>query len=235
MEDRGGNIISRRTVLGFFASGTAALLAGCGLLGGIGYRFKMIVEVETPQGVKTASSVYQVTARKLTAFTAEEAVQTAYERGEATVIDLQNGPFFVLMKTKIGSANDLAQVSMILDEQYNKPNSGGWPEMAKRISQSWSTLRREVPREKWPVIVRFRNLNDPTSVEEVDPQAIGVKRISLETTNEDVTTGIERRLPWLVGRDQRSPFAKRLSMIGPTQPPIAALLSPHDFSTELGK
>lgn len=70
-------------------------------------------------------------------------------------------------------------------------------ESAGRISGSWSTRRGEVPRADWPLMVRFRDLGDPTSVERVDPAAIGVKRIVLETTSDEVTTGIEKRLGWL--------------------------------------
>ncbi len=47
------------------------------------------------------------------------------------------------------------------------------------------------------MMVRFRDLNDPKSVEKVDPEAIGVRRITVETTSDDVTTGIEKRLRWL--------------------------------------
>lgn len=47
------------------------------------------------------------------------------------------------------------------------------------------------------MMVRFRDLNDPKSVERVDPDAICVRRITAETTSDDVTTGIEKRLGWL--------------------------------------
>lgn len=55
-------MMARRTILAGLAGGMAALLAGCGLLGGNKYRFRMTVEVDTPQGLRSGSSVYEVSA-----------------------------------------------------------------------------------------------------------------------------------------------------------------------------
>lgn len=46
-------------------------------------------------------------------------------------------------------------------------------------------------------MVRFRDINDPRTVEMVEPEAVGVKRILLEATQDPVTTGIEKRLGWM--------------------------------------
>jgi hypothetical protein len=53
----------------------------------------------------------------------------------------------------------------------------------------------------------------------------------LETTTDDVTIGIERKLAWLPR--QTGTFVKRLSVPDPTNPPIAAILTRRDFSTQL--
>ena len=52
--------------------------------------------------------------------------------------------------------------------------------------------------DSWPMFVTFSDPRDPKSVREVSPESIGVSRITIEITNEDVTTGIEERLAWLV-------------------------------------
>ena len=49
----------------------------------------------------------------------------------------------------------------------------------------------------WPMFVTFSDPSDPTTVREVDPEDIGVSKINIEITDEDVTTGIEERLVWL--------------------------------------
>ena len=81
-----------------------------------------------------------------------------------------------------------------LDPEFqNMTNS---VESAGRLS-GWSDATGEVPRENWPMMVRFGDINDPKTVEPVDPGAFGVKRILLETTSDYVTTGIGKRLEWI--------------------------------------
>ena len=75
------------------------------------------------------------------------------------------------------------------------------------------------------MMVRFRNINDPKSVERVKPEAIGVKRILLETTSDDVTTGIEKRLGWLSEYPEPSLDPKH----GPTDYSVAATTHHGDF------
>ncbi len=57
--------------------------------------------------------------------------------------------------------------------------------------------RRDKPQALWPLFVRFGDIADPKTVEEVSPDSIGVKRITIEITGEPVTVGIEKRLGWL--------------------------------------
>jgi len=63
----------------------------------------------------------------------------------------------------------------------------------------------ELPLKDLPVLVRFRDPKDPTSVELVDPlniaasfgSSVTLTRASVEITDDPVTKGIEARLPWL--------------------------------------
>ena len=191
-------MMARRTILAGLAGGMAALLAGCGLLGGNKYRFRMTVEVDTPQGLRSGSSVYEVSAWNSPKILPDERARDWRVRGEALTISLPDGPVFVLLKTGNRYRSDFAAMSMgTLDPDFDNDVV----ESAGRISGSWSTRRGEVPRADWPLMVRFRDLGDPTSVERVDPEAIGVKRIVLETTSDEVTTGIEKRLGWLRDAD----------------------------------
>ena len=100
----GGHGMTRCGVFGLFAAALA--LDGCSKILPNEYRFRMTVEVQTPQGLKTGSSVYEVSARKHVALTSEEAERSAGVRGEALVVDLPGGPLFVLLKTPQGSAHD---------------------------------------------------------------------------------------------------------------------------------
>ncbi len=58
-------MMARRGVLGLLAGGAAALLGGCGLIWGSDrLRQKITVEVETPDGPRTGSSVVETEVRE---------------------------------------------------------------------------------------------------------------------------------------------------------------------------
>lgn len=56
-----------------------------------------------------------------------------------------------------------------------------------------------------PYFVRFRDISDPMSVEEVDPKnlaasfgpGVHLRRVSIEITDDDITKGIRKKLLWL--------------------------------------
>jgi hypothetical protein len=63
----------------------------------------------------------------------------------------------------------------------------------------------DLPASALPMLIRFRNSNESSSAEVVDPDDLalvfgdGVKivRVKAEITNEPVTSGIDSYLPWL--------------------------------------
>jgi hypothetical protein len=57
--------------------------------------------------------------------------------------------------------------------------------------------RIQRPIQAWPMFVAFDDPKDPKTVREVSPDSIGVSRITIEITDEPLTTGIEARLGWL--------------------------------------
>ena len=226
-------MIKRRGALGLMGGMATFVLSGCGMFGGSStYRFRMTVEVDTPQGLKTGSSVYEVWATtNNTRLLPEEHARDWRVKGEAVAVDLGGRQFvFALLKTG-AIQGDLAGLSMTaLDPAFHNDIV----ESAARIAGGDGTrARADVARKDWPMLVRFGDINDPKSVEAVDPDRIGVKRIWVETTKDDVTTGIEKRLGWLP--NQQGSFVRRLSVPDPTNPPIAAILNKRDFSTEIGK
>ena len=197
-----GQNMARRGVLGLLAGGVAAVLSGCGLFGGGTYRFRMSVEVETPDGLKTGSSVYEVRAEKDIKLSPDMKSAHTSIRGEAVAVDLPGAKtLFALLKTVAGSGRDgLPYMSMkVLDPAY----SNNSVESAQRIaSGDGITSPAEVRAEDYPLLVTFADLADPTSVQRVDPanlaasfgQGVTLKRITVEVTNDPVTTGIEKRL-----------------------------------------
>ena len=192
-------MMARRGVMGVLAG--AAVLGGCGILGDEkSYRFRMTIEVETPQGLKTGSGVYEISARKLIALTSEEHEGSAGARGEATVVDLAGGPLFVLLKNNDAGQPLHARVTAALAPGAPLNPIASYVATVGDLGGMFASAKAELPREDWPLMVRFRDIDDPKSVEKVDPEAIGVKRIVVETTGDEVTTGIEKRLGWLGDR-----------------------------------
>lgn len=165
------------------------------------YHFRMTVEVETPQGLRTGSSVYEVSAWRPVI---RDAIDRAWSvRGEAVAVDLPGGKtLFALLKTN-AMHNDMAGLSMTaLDPAFNNDII----ESATRIAARRGIRSpAEVPRSDYPMLVTFRDPKDPKSVERVTSDdlsatfGVGVKlkRITVRVANDAVTTGIEKRLAWL--------------------------------------
>ena len=196
--------MARRGVLGLLAGGVAALLSACNPLGGSGYRFKMTVEVETPEGLRIGSSVYEVWAESNSKLLPEERSRDWGVNGEAVAVDLPGGrTLFALLKTLNGRREDLALMSMAALDPVFKNDV---VESAQRIaSGDGITSPAEVRAADYPLLVTFADPADPTSVQRVDPAnlaasfgpGVTLKRITVEVTKDPVTTGIEKRLGWL--------------------------------------
>lgn len=208
-------MMARRGVLGLMAGGIVAALSGCGSLIPNSYRFKMRVEIETPLGLRTGTSIYEVRAGNTPKLLPEEAARDWTIAGEAVAVDLSEGrALFALLKTVNPIRPDLALMSMAaLDPAFENDIV----KSAARIS-SGEGIRSpaEVSPSDYPLLVSFRDLKDPKSVERVDPknlaQSFGFgsifRRITVEVTSEAVTTGLEDTLSWLDSGLPRLPISK---------------------------
>ena len=156
---------------------------------------KLTVEVATPKRLRSGSATTEVRWQ-------EENSSGNYPgsyRGEATAVDLGDGKYlFALLSEETRYlalrtfANDLGENALI--------NEMGFAAMAALGGT------REVPRERYPLLVTFGDINDPTTVKRVDPDdlaasfgpGVSLKRITLTITDERVTAGeVEKRLGWL--------------------------------------
>jgi hypothetical protein len=193
----------------------ALMLEGCGLI----YRkstfhFRMHVEVMTPQGPRRGAGVLELISEKTATFAIATSQGGTGLIGEAVVVDLPDGPLFVLLRHP-GQADSTSLANMVLDAMapgFPDENSAdtGVDQNRKVARAREGSIQAELPpqrldpynkvKQAWPMMVRFEDLANPKSVELVDPQAIGVKRIWVENTSAPLTTGIRKRLPWLGDR-----------------------------------
>jgi hypothetical protein len=96
--------------------------------------------------------------------------------------------------------------------------------------------KAELPPHMLPMLVRFRDASEPTTVEQVQPaelaEAFGpgtsLRGVTVEMTNDPVSAGIERHLPWL--RELRGPLDGSNLMY--PNGPLANRIGSGDFRIE---
>jgi hypothetical protein len=204
--------MTRRGLMGYLAGAATVLLSGCslnpddmGFLWQKPYYAKLRVEVETPQGVKSGASVIEVAWDK--------ANKGFKVRGEAVAVDLPGGQtMFALLRSKssvdwaayLHSNVKLAGPIETHEELYRKVAADRriWPVPRTLLSPSGNNEMID----NYPYFVRFKDVADPKSVEQVDPDDLAksfgagyrLKSLTVQMTGEPVTSGIEKRLGWIV-------------------------------------
>jgi hypothetical protein len=189
-------MIGRREFAGVLLA-VSALLSGCNKQER--RRYQMAVTVETPQGEISGVSVRQLTLDiPPNILMLGEDKPQFYMQGEAVAIDLPNDQtLFALLS---GADGDVDYGSRILDRinMWNEPPSTPaqslYPEAPKTQG-----LARTNP---LPMLVTFKDIKDPTSVQRVDPDDLAasfgkgyrLKTITVQVTDEPVTVGIQKRL-----------------------------------------
>lgn len=182
----------RATTITIIFSACVAILASMFLLKQClwpseSYRFRMTVEVETPQGQRYFSSVVETSASKVTKVLPEEHYGRGGMSGDLPVLELRDGPVFVLAKI----CDDCQLLNVMITQALSKDLLSN-PESVIRATRKLShcaarRCKAELPRKHWPILVRFRNIKDAQSVEQVEPESIKVKHFYLETTEEQIT------------------------------------------------
>lgn len=241
-------------------AGLVVLLSGCGTALP-DYRYRLTVEVETPEGLKTGSSVIEVST-SMTSSTSIPSPGAVRHRmsGEAVTIDLgQHGTLFALLRSDVDVdwATNLLfllapEVGAVQDENGKYDSDASFRARYEAMLQNRRlivlpktfhtiSVLRDMPAR--PMLVRFRDITDPTTVERVDPddlaasfgEGVKLRRVTVQLTDDPVTTGIEKRLGWLDSYrkkhfDGTSSFIEDL-----TTDELAAHMYSGSFSTEFAK
>lgn len=181
------------------------------------WRYKMIVTVETPEGIVTGSAVRQMGNDSNSSFIPEVG-NPADVRGEAVVVDMgKRGVLFAL----ISHQSDLEFYNAFPVPGYPPNNGGSTPEGIKYYASlpvgTKGTLNPEQP-PGYPKLVKFKDINDPKSVVEAHiwerkddgmfflredrmaelfGKGVKLRDITLEITREPMTKMIAQILPWL--------------------------------------
>lgn len=184
------------------------------------FRYKLTAEAMTPEGPKIGSSVTEVS---YTHFFSLSGVPNLIRSvtGEALFIDLGSDKNFLVTLTSWESGrNSNSEPSMpsfngalgplnlpIKVLNLNWPGGGSGEELAmtKQVEALNGSEPAIVPFSFLPTLVTFRNINDPDSVEVVQPDSLAktfgpgyeLVKVTLQVTKESPTEKIESILPWL--------------------------------------
>ena len=255
-------LLARRGGLGLLVVVATLVLASCN---GVTHerfepvRYRLMAMVETPEGLRSGSSVIEVTwAMSRTSPPLGGSGYTV--KGEAAAVDLPGGQtLFVLLR----SAEDVDWAAWVI----KRIPTAGMVEQAKptpsnRAAQIASEKRyldlvradrgihavwkpeppHNLPGLSVPYFVRFRDIRDPKSVEQVDPAdlaksfgpGVSLKSLTVQVTDDPVTTGIEKRLGWLASI-QHSLVKQDLSVPAGVPLPFGVSIGPGDFSRGIAR
>jgi len=203
------NALARRIVVSLLAVSAVTFLPACSERLPT-YRYRMTVEVETPEGLRTASSVIEVRTIRGSGFPGPEAAGISSRAiGEAVAVDLgRRGTLFALLRgpPELDWALDYAQgiaPAVLLPGLVDR---SGTPEAWGNNLGALKEVRGSVAlrADQYPLLVRFRDIANPRTVERVNVddlaaafgEGVRLRRISVEITEDPVTEGIIRHLPW---------------------------------------
>jgi hypothetical protein len=155
----------------------------------------MTATVRTDEGVYTGSSVQEYACRKPLGIMGDTAQCDV--KGDAVSINIGGKGYLFLIFDTPGSHSIMSMPVSVLGAVTSDPLNATNSTLPKR----WALEPKQMP-----LLVKFDGLNDPGSIQPVDPTNLaasfgeGVRTISveLETTDERVQTGeIVNILPWL--------------------------------------
>ena len=176
------------------------------------HKYRLTVEVETPEGVKSASGVMAVHPDR--SYSRGGKTST---RGDAVFVDLGGGKNLVVLLAHTDKSLELDDINYVALRAYK---AAGQNVSFNRMSQMTGTV--PVTGEVIPVLVSFADPADPATARLVPSDniegALGkgmrLRGISAEVVpngvwpldfggplGDPVTRGIEARLPWLNGGD----------------------------------
>lgn len=204
------------------------------------YRYRMTVEVETPQGLRTGSAVREVKFQDGPNIGGGLSFAGMNYRGEAVAVDLPGGRTLFMLVEK----NPSIDIEAAFRDAGVDPGART-ADILARARRTGQVYLHPSPAEfgvgelrsrSFPQLVTFGDINDPKSVVAVDPidlaasfgPGVGLRRITAQITSEPVTTGIEKRLVWLpktVGAFLKRPVDANIGDM-----PLAGITTEGDFS-----
>lgn len=180
------------------------------------YRYRLTVEVDTPEGMKAGSSVIEIRTFKSGSQNLTNANGTVMiSSGEAVRVDLgSRGSIYALLRSD--DMTSWAHYAMLLSlpspyYELAMDNEKRSDLFNKLLGKQFVVPRRFRPNGAianptgYPTLIRFRDEQDSSTIEELDPenlspqlgQGVKLRKISIELTRDPVTFEIRKHLTWL--------------------------------------
>lgn len=193
--------MARRSVLGLLAGVALSSLAGCGGRG-TALRYRLTVEVETPNGVKTGASVLEDVFNPGNSYEFSASRRTY---GEAPTVDLGRGQYLFALLSGPSGTNGKQSMQNMISRMFDYPEYPNPVESIKLVDRFAEANDSKplivIKPEDYPMLVTFDDIKDPRTVREVDPGA--VRRMIVQVVHEDepLTVGLEDEFKWAVDGD----------------------------------
>ncbi|MDO9335889.1 MAG: hypothetical protein Q7T61_05770 [Caulobacter sp.] len=173
------------------------------------HKFRLTMEVETPQGVRSASGVFAVHPDR--GYTKGGSTQT---KGDAIVVDLGGGKNLVALLAHHGDRGiELDDINYVAVRAFGAAGQRAIFRQMDKVTGSAPVMGSVIP-----VLATFADIADPATMREVKPdaveaalgQGVRLKGLSVEVVpngvwpidfggflGEPVTHGVVAKLPWL--------------------------------------
>jgi hypothetical protein len=166
------------------------------------HRYRLTLEVETPDGVKTASGVIEPQLITQPTILTDRRSHSGL-MGDAVFVDLGNGKNVTALLASGPNASNFGAPLRLAIEAFEIPNCG--EAFCQWRAVSHATGRRDLPARLIPTLVTFSDVNDPETARVIEPGEFETvfgpgyrfKRAWIEMTDDPVTRGIKKRLPFL--------------------------------------
>lgn len=178
------------------------------------HKYRLIADVETPAGIRTASGIISVRPNRSYGGTGSGS-SLPQAKGDALVIDLGDGKNVVVLLAYGEDGSNFDDVSFLPTRLFGARDR----RIGFRDVKTLAGLPKVVvPEQLRPVFVSFTDLADPTSARRINPDdfeatfgaGYRLRTLALDVIangfwpvdfggalGEPVTRGIEARLPWL--------------------------------------
>lgn len=188
------------------------------------YRYRMTVEVETPEGLRSGSSVMEVGGYINSQFAPGEARGRSVQHvtGEAICVEMPGERMLFALMVSDRDADYMASAALTAaanepwyrqklsrqDRQYRQDRFLSVPRAIPRIYRR--TPSKIGLFDNYPIFVTFGDRDDPQSLKRVNPDnlsatfgnGVRLRRITVQLTDDPVTRQIQRYLPWIVRADE---------------------------------